>query len=203
MAYYFIYTSIGGNHYTPHDHGFKFSVLKQFAPNAKRYDEDSEVHQLGKAIDFADFTHSYVIEITDESEAVAFKMMQDQFIDDQSGMKRSYRQGELAYILENPDWDAIYQAGPDIPELLELKNKQSEDASAVNSMNRKHLKFQNEHVYGRETVGMQDLFKEYSAKLEQAILDFRAENKRVSDQLKRQRAKAMKKALTYAIFKAK
>jgi hypothetical protein len=200
MAHYFIYTTSGPYH--PSGNCFNTSALKHYAPSGKFHYGETDVNSIGRLINDAQLWYASVVEIQEPAEAVAFKMMQNEFLLKQDNKRK---QGTLVLVLENPDWAAIYAEGPNITDLIKQKEAQSNNVSLVNAMVRKSRKLEDEHKKARLIVshGLDDRLKEYLATMNKAVEQFRDGNKLVTSQLTNERKRVKKKLLSYAIFKAK
>jgi hypothetical protein len=178
-------------------------LLKSIAPTRRFYVGDEEyINEIAGLINDKEIERkAMVIEIEHEAEAVAFKMMQAEFVStcQKGNIPR------LKYILEDPDWKAILAEGRLIEGMIEEQEKRKEHILRVNATMRQFNKFDLPMKANVELLGEQATFDycEFATKLEEHVENFRAANKEETAKLAKERAKVRKKLQSYNTYKAK
>jgi hypothetical protein len=191
MTYYFIYTNIG-NAPRPADK-FDWSTLRSVAPSGSYEVYRTNIHKLGELLNNKEFLNAVVVEIKNETEAVAFKMMQDTFI------YHTKNKPKLDMILVDVDWKAVMDITTDIPTLITEQDKRKQGQLQVTRMMKAFNKYYDSAVATTFALGQEHNVElmTYSQTLDRLVEEYRASNKAETAKLAKERAKVKKKLLSY------
>lgn len=200
MATFFIYACPSAWRAQP---SVDAALLKSLAPTRRFYVGDDEyINKIAALINDAELkAKAMVIEIEHEAEAVAFKMMQTEFLSTcQKG-----NNPRLKYILEDPDWKAILAEGALINGMVKDAEKRKEEIQRVNATMRQFNKFDLPMNANVELLGKDAAvdYRAFTTKLEEYVERYREGNKAETAKLAKERAKVRKKLQSYNTYKAK
>lgn len=191
MTYHFIYTNIG-NAPRPADK-FDWSTLRAVAPSGSYEVHRTPIHTLAELLNNKEFRNAVVVEIKNEAEAVAFKMMQDTFI------YHTKNKPKLELVLVDVDWPAVFASGPAIPTLVQEQESRKAGQLQVTRMMKTFNKFYDSGIATTLALGQEhnDELVKYSQTLDRLVEEYRADNKAETAKLAKERAKVKKKLLSY------
>jgi hypothetical protein len=192
MIYYFIYTNIG---YAPRPADkFDWGTMRSVAPSGSYETDTSNVHKVGTLLNNLDLIRSVVVQIDNEAEAVAFKMVQDTFI------YHTKNKPKLDCVLVDVDWKAVFAEGTNIKAMVDAQNNRKDSQQNVTKMARLFEKFYDAAIGNTAALGQEhnDELTAYSQKLDQIVEQYRSNNKSETAKLTKERAKMKKKLLSYS-----
>lgn len=162
MAHLFIYNYSVSGWKAPSADYFNLNDMYELCPGARmnRAEDHKPLKELCELAMVDVLWNPFTVHFDDDGEALAFMMIQDQFI-----KPSPYHDLKLRMILENPDWADIMGERTTIQDLERQKeiNARAISNTAVAATKRKFKKF---------AADMDDAFRSFSAEFQQKFADF-------------------------------